>query len=133
MEFRRSVRRKSHINLTSLIDVIFLLIVFFMLTSKFSVSEVINLDLSGMENSDTASSGTSILIELEKDNKFKLLGEVYSMESLDLKLQDLLKENNKRDIVLMSRYGVTVQEVVTAMERIKFAGGENISLVQWGI
>lgn len=128
-EFTRQRKKRSGIILTSLIDIIFLLVVFFMLTSKFVKSEFLDVNLSTVEQGERSSSnGDAIVIYLSQGSKFLLSGEEYSLVQLQEKLGNLIKDNSEKDIVLVTKKGVTVQDTIWAMDKIKAAGGFNISL-----
>lgn len=135
MEFERSVKSRRRLNLTPLIDVIFLLIVFFLLTSEFATIENISLSVSAVEEGEDvmkSSADGSILVVLERGGVFVLDNERYDLSSLRSKLEGLILRNQGRDVVIKSTAEVSVQDVVTAMDQVKAAGGRNISLAQEG-
>ncbi len=135
MQFERSVRRNKGLNLTSLIDVIFLLVVFFMLTSKYISYQAINLNFlpDKKEEAEKLSVGVTLYIELLANNNFLLDGKKYRLNQLKTVINPIINKNNSLDdfsIILVSRKGVIVQEVVQAMDYIKSMGIKNISLVE---
>ena len=70
----RHYRKKPQLNLTPLIDVIFLLIVFFMLTSKFSLDKVIDAGLAPVSSASKKEEVNSdtVLVMLQENGDFKL-------------------------------------------------------------
>ena len=129
LTFERKHRSRRTINLTSLIDIIFLLVVFFMLTSKFVVSEIVDMSLSTIDsNASLAGDSDAVVISLLADNKFEIAGISYDISQLEGKLDYFLKDNKGLDIVIMSSQYNNVQDVMTTMDKIRRAGGYNISL-----
>jgi len=128
LNFDRSYKKnKRGINLTPLIDIIFLLVVFFMLTSKFVVSNIIELNIAKVEGGQSAK-GEAIVITLMPDNKFAIGGISYDIEQLQPRLERLLEKNKGQDIVIASNYKTTVQHIVEAMDSVRAAGGYNVSI-----
>ncbi len=131
MQFERNVRFKKEINLTPLIDVIFLLIVFFLLTSKFITTEVIDLNLSEIKDGEAVLvDDEAVIIMLEYGGKFTLDKQSYKIRMLRDKIKGLIINNKRKDVVIINNEGVNVQEMVAAIDQIKAAGGVNISLTQ---
>lgn len=129
-QFSRVQRRRKNLNLTSLIDVVFLLVLFFMLTSKFMVSEMLDMSLTTLEGGGEVSSSAAVVITLTGDGNFALAGQAYPLAELQTRVHQALESAGTEDIVLVSHKGVTVQQVVTVMDEIKQSGGRNISMAE---
>jgi biopolymer transport protein ExbD len=131
MEFARTCKKRKTVNLTSLIDVIFLLVMFFLLTSKFVTSEVVDLNLSTVQgNADVKTSQNSVEIILLKGEKFIIAQKRYDLSSLPSVISKTIQKDKTIPIVLISEKGVSVQNLVTAMDAIKMAGGLNVSIAE---
>lgn len=130
MEFERSINSKHQLNLTPLIDIIFLLIVFFMLTSKFALNESINLSIATASiGEEVVKDDESILILLHPDNRYTLDGNTHDISHLKHQLPDLLGAgNNEKNIFLLPKGNVTLQTIVSAMDYIQRLGGKNVTL-----
>lgn len=129
MEFARTRRKIKSLNLTSLIDILFLLVVFFMLTSEFVKSEMLSLSVSSVDNGKASvSTDEAIIVILAPDKKFIIAGKEYDVSLLRQIMGNLIKENKQKEIVLISKKYVTVQDLVFVMDEIKALGGNNISL-----
>jgi biopolymer transport protein ExbD len=119
------------LSLISLIDVLFLLVIFFLLSTKFIVSDALDLNLSTINGSTLASTaGDSVIVTVTTENKFLIEEKEYDQKQFQDKIKALLKGKKDRNIVLMSQEKVTVQNVVTAIDKIQASGGYNISLAR---
>lgn len=133
INFDRKSRRSKHIelNLTSLIDVLFLLVIFFLLTTRFVTSDSIDLSISTVTDAkkeDTAAN-TAIVITLLDNNRFTLGGATeYKIDEFSNQISQLFKNSPSKDVVLLSKTGVTVQNMVSVMDLLKNLGATNISL-----
>lgn len=110
-------KRIRRLSLTPLIDVVFLLLVFFMLASTFS--RFSTLELAG----GTASPGKTApqeiaLIRIHEDGKLDLNGTPIEAEMLTHKLNEFAESGGKK-AVLKLREGIKVQDVVELLERAK--------------
>jgi biopolymer transport protein ExbD len=129
MEFQRRTRRRSGIELTPLIDVVFQLLVFFLLTSSF-IQPSLRLELpqgAAMDEADT----TPILLEIDADGNLAIDGEGIRRNALQDELEKALADG--RDAVRLSgdrsmTYGIFVE----ALDAARAAGAAHFDLVHSG-
>ena len=81
MEFRRRKRGRSALELTPLIDVVFQLLVFFLLTASF-VQPSLRLDLPSGEASDEPDS-KPIMVEIDAAGTLRVDGDVVPRDGLE--------------------------------------------------
>ncbi len=118
-----SRRRKP--NLTPMIDVVFLLLVFFMLASRFGIDRALPLSVAG---SGGAYSGPPRLVELVADGLL-LNGIAVTPETLIDALAGLT-ETQDDAIILRARDGADLQAFVAVMDRLGAAGFSRLVLVE---
>ena len=118
----RPPRRPS---LTPMIDVVFLLLVFFMLASRFGLDAVLPLPLAG-GGSDFG--GQPRLVDVLPDG-LRLNGIARDAPALIRELR-LLVQAPSETIVLRSQDGVDVQRMVTVAELLRGAGFTSLVLVE---
>ena len=127
MEFEGRARIHSHLDIAPLIDVVFLLLVFFMLTSTFLVPEAIELELP-----ESASAGTTevtpITVSLDGRGRLALNGEPVEPENLRPALAALLEQHPDSAITLKSDAHTELQPLLRVMDEIRAAGGASIGL-----
>ncbi|MBU3729271.1 MAG: biopolymer transporter ExbD [Phycisphaerales bacterium] len=75
---------EASFDLTPMIDVIFLLIIFFMLSSQFASTEARPVDLPRESGMETALEGaeSKLLIDIDRDGAYSVMGEPVTLESL---------------------------------------------------
>lgn len=116
-------RRKP--SLTPMIDVVFLLLVFFMLASRFGSDAVVPLRLGGAAGADY--SGPPRLIDVLPDGQ-RLNGVDHALEEVVLALRGLT-DSGADTIVLRARDGAALQRVVTVVSALREAGFTAIAVV----
>lgn len=127
MDFEGRARIHSHLDIAPLIDIVFLLLVFFMLTSTFLTPEAIELELP---ESSTAivTEATPIIVSVDQAGRLALNGERIELEQLQAKIKPLLREDADSAITLKSDARTEVQQLLRVMDEIRAAGGSNIAL-----
>lgn len=127
MEFEGRARIHSHLDIAPLIDIVFLLLVFFMLTSTFLVPEAIELELPESSSSNVTEI-TPITVALNEAGELTLNGEAIALEQLKAAIEPLLKQDSDAPITLKSDAQSKVQQLLSVMDELRAAGGSNIAL-----
>ena len=139
MSSRRFINkpRKYHsMDLTPLIDVVFLLLIFFMVATNFSKfsSMDIKVPKSTVENKNTAIETIEVLLNSNKILNIRITtnGIVENQEvvenNLNQKITDLLKVSNNKNIILIADEVLDYGYIIKVMSILKEAGVEGISL-----
>lgn len=116
MRVEFAVRRRRRLSLTPLIDVIFLLLLFFMLSSTFTRFAEVEI-VAGRSGSASAAPRPDILIRLSADG-WTVNGMALPIAQAVAEL-DRLAEAGASSAVLLVRGEVTSQSLVSAVERIR--------------
>jgi len=127
MEFEGRARIHSHLDIAPLIDIVFLLLVFFMLTSTFLVPEAIELELPE-SSSAVITEITPITVALNAAGELALNGDAIPLEQLRTAIEPLIAENSDVAITLKSDAHTEVQQLLKVMDEIRAAGGSNVAL-----
>jgi len=119
MKFKREPREELELNLTPLIDVVFLLLIFFMVSTTFQKESEISLQLPRATDSDVSSPQDRIEIVISAAGRY-FINEQELVKSDVASLQNALFKvsGGKRDIPLTIRADAQAphQSVVTAMD-----------------
>jgi len=121
MELREGKKKSLVINLTSLIDVLFLLLIFFMVTTTFLSQPAIKLDLPTAKNSDTVRQ-SPVVISVDRGGRVFLNDEPMELELLGAALVRRLAESDSKVVVLKADTQVTHGAVIRVLDIVKGAG-----------
>lgn len=127
MEFEGRSKISKSLDLAPLIDVVFLLLVFFMLTSAFIVQESIDLNLPQAESAQTVEEAP-VIVSIQADGTIAVGSEPVNVDKLAGLLKQKIKDINEPRVTLRTDSKVEVQQMVTVMDKIREAGIRNISL-----
>ncbi|KON48001.1 ExbD/TolR family protein [Mariprofundus ferrooxydans] len=129
MQFEGMRRSGQAPNLTPLIDIVFLLLVFFLLTSHFVKDERIDIDLPQASSSDTPGDDKVLEITLSADNRIYLQGNQVTEQRLPMLLREKLVLQKNKQIRLRGDQGANLKHIVTIMDAARQAGASGIDLV----
>lgn len=125
MKFNRTKREELAINMTPLIDVVFLLLIFFMVTTTFSRETrlLVNLPEANAEAAESTPSQIEILVG--RDGSYSINGRALVNSRIETLIQGLEIESGgdrSLPILLIADAEATHQSVVTAMDGIGQSG-----------
>ena len=123
----RPGRRRALISLTPLIDVVFILLVFFMLASSFLDWRAIDLSAPGRATTGTSMEGT-LLIEIRPEG-LRLSGETVSLERLGSRVAERVSERPDQRVLVQPEPGVSLQQAVQVLDRLEVSGVTRMSLI----
>lgn len=127
MEFERSRKRVAEINLTALIDIVFHLMVFVMLTTSFVVAESMELSLPGARAKPAADS-KALQIQINSDGTAMLGDRVLRLNELNVPLGRSLGTAPETPVAIFTTPGVSVQQLVAVMDVVYLVGGRNVQV-----
>ncbi|MBX2853501.1 MAG: biopolymer transporter ExbD [Rhodobacteraceae bacterium] len=123
-------RRRTRISLTPLIDVVFILLVFFMLASSFLDWRSISLTSTAAASSGGGAEG-ALLVDVGPET-VRLAGEALSSPELTARIGKVLAAKPEQRVLLRPRGGVDMQRLVTVLDRLRALGAQDIALMPDG-
>jgi biopolymer transport protein ExbD len=110
-------KKSLNLSLTPLIDVVFLLLIFFMLASTFSRFSSLPLSVnSGQSQSETLKK--FILIRIQKEGEVEINGQKVRLEDLIKVIDGLVVEEGMK-LFIKPLEGTTVQQLVSVMQKAR--------------
>jgi len=121
LDLRPHARRKPVLNITSLIDVLFLMLIFFMVSSTFVEHPAIKLDLPQAASADNVRTDT-LTLSITPDGALYLNDEPTTMAALGPALSEAVAENAELALILKADQTVDYGVVIKAIDEAKQAG-----------
>jgi len=118
-------RRAHKPSLTPMIDVVFLLLVFFMLASQFGRNTALPLSMAG---GDASYSGPPRLVEIGAVT-LRLNGIALSVEDLPEQLRSMMDRDDAM-IILRGNEGTTLQRLIDVAEVLQQSGFTRLTVVE---
>jgi biopolymer transport protein ExbD len=125
-----SAVEEVEINLTPLIDVVFLLLIFFMVSTTFDTTSQLKINLPEASENRVSKAANPVNLMIDARGRFFINSRELSSrksEALLFALQSVTKGNNP-PIVIQSDAGSPVQSLVTAMDVVARLGLNKVSI-----
>lgn len=121
MQFSEKPKRRVIISITSLIDVMFLLLIFFMVTSTFLEQPGMKLDLPSAQSAETTVTRKLVLF-INADNIMVFGGRTVPVDSLEALMREAAANSEDGTLVLKADKTVQHGTVIRVMDAAKRAG-----------
>ena len=121
MEFKTKKKKGTIINITSLIDVLFLLLIFMMVSSTFMEEPGIKLDLPETQSAPSVKKSEYIL-SVKSDGSLFLNEKSLSLDELAENLKITLDEMKDESLILKGDTNIPYGQVVKIMDIVKKSG-----------
>jgi len=128
MKFPHLNKKSARFDLTPLIDVVFLLLIFFMLTTTFvNLENRVKVNLPSGDFA-AAESSENIIVTITENNTIYFNGKLIDPLKLTESVAAEIKEEPERTVVLEADTNVLHGKVIRVMDLIKKGGAERIAI-----
>ena len=129
MKFYSNKERALNIEITPLIDIVFLLVIFFVVTSKIDTNQYLSLDLPVSNSFSSTINNTEQNIILLETGVLVINNQEFSIEDLDQLLAGVLATYSQSEIVVLSIENRAFHEwVIALMDGLQQLGFQNIQI-----
>jgi biopolymer transport protein ExbD len=132
MHFERTERRAKQVQLTALVDVVFQLVIFFMLTTSFVQIHSLELSLPGKKSGGNAAEGaTPILLDVASNGDLYWQRSLVHPTTLRARLSETMASDKAARVLVRSGESVSVQKLVSVLDQVYLAGVKNVAVDKW--
>lgn len=129
MKFYKDKERVLSVEITPLIDIVFLLVIFFVVTSKIETNQYLTLDLPESESFASSLSNNSQNIILLETGVFIVNNQEFTMSDIDKLLAGVGSSFSKSEAVVLSIESKAFHEwVINLMDGLQALGFQNIQI-----
>ncbi len=129
MQLKNSQRKHTLVSLTPLIDVVFILLIFFMLASSFAEWQFIDLGVGKVDTMRIDSRSTST-IKLITNETFALNGKEMEISEIVSVVRERCRININHPIIIQPLEEVSLQSLVSVLDQINEFADVNVSLAK---
>ena len=115
MDFKTSNKITPNFNMSSMTDVVFLLLIFFMIASTLA-KNLNTIDVELPQAKGKSENRENVSVSIDSKNRFYIDGEFVRKNDINNKLITKLSKSNKRVIILRSDNKVPIKEIVYVMD-----------------
>jgi biopolymer transport protein ExbD len=131
VKFRKQRKELVQLNLTPLIDVVFLLLIFFMVSTSFTRENQLQINLPEASAEEVSSVTQGLTLTIQENGTYALNGRVLSSNSIDIIKEALLAESQgefDQSLLLVADANASHQSVVRAMDAAGQLGFVNLRI-----
>jgi len=121
-------RKPLELGITPLIDIVFLLLLFFMLTSRFVLQEGIEVQLPETDKSHSVSSREMNIIYINTDGSLFFLGERRTFDQMDKFLVGRSDQFAGSSFEILSDRRAPIQTMVSLLEMLRERGAGKVTI-----
>ena len=127
--YQKEEKELISINITPLIDIVFLLLVFFMLATSFIQKSTIEVNLSSGKTVEIENQKNTVVLILNKKGQVYLNKKLINISNIRNEITNIIEKNPKHKILIKSHKKIAVQKVIRLIEEVRLAGTDNIKLI----
>ena len=128
MEFARTTRKLRAISMVSLIDIIFTVILFFIVAGHMEKFSIIPVELPMADSGQKLDEGPVVVL-LGHYGEVIINDELYTDDKIAAELSRQFNINPDRIVTIKADAQMEANKLVDFLEKIRAAGGKNLSLV----
>lgn len=128
LSFDTARRRPRRIVLIPMIDVTFMLVLFFLIGGQLQTVTIVNVDLPVAESGKLLDEGP-VQVVLGKYDEILINDILFDQAAATLEMKRQLEVNGERIITIKADANSSANRLVAFMEMIRTAGGKNISVI----
>lgn len=127
MEFERKRRMTAHLDIAPLVDVVFLLLLFFLLTSEFVKAPGMKIELPKAATA-RPQDVQDIVVAMSQYGEIMVNGVYAKMDDLPSRFNELFESGSRRIVIIKADRALAVQPVVAVMDIARKAGAEGVTI-----
>lgn len=118
MKLFEQTQKRTHINLTALVDVLFLLIIFFSVSTRFTNQQAIDVDLPETKTSSTISTTEKLVILMRDEDEVFLNGQLFKWNRVEAEISKEVY-NRKEKVILNIDKRIRHGKVIELLDILK--------------
>jgi biopolymer transport protein ExbD len=127
MRYREKTDFAQALDISPLIDIVFILLIFFMVTTTFVKDMKLELERPGAASATMANS-KAIRLYIDSQGETYLDGEPIRLWLIQSKLRDLLKASPGANVLVVTDIGVPAGKLVEVVDQARLAGAQGVGV-----
>ena len=129
MKFYKNSQRSLSVEITPLIDIVFLLVIFFVVTSKIETNQYLTLDLPRSDSFSSSLVNNSQNIILLESGVFVVNNQEFTMADIDKLLAGVAATFSREEVIVLSIEKKVFHEwIISLMDGLQALGFQNIQI-----
>jgi biopolymer transport protein ExbD len=127
MKFRRKKEQISDVDMSPLIDMVFILLIFFMVSSTFVKDMKLDLERPGASSASRASSKV-IRVYIDNTGETYVDGQPVKTWAIQGKLRDMLRASTEKSVLVVTDDTIAVEKLIDVVDQCRLSGAKDVAV-----
>ncbi|MDQ1244445.1 MAG: biopolymer transport protein ExbD [Campylobacterota bacterium] len=127
MKFRKKRNEEMGVDMSPLIDMVFILLIFFMVSSTFVKDMKLDLTRPGASSAQKASSKVA-RVYIDKAGETYIDGQSVKVWAIQGKIRDMLRTSTEKTVLVITDESVAVERLIEVVDQCKMAGANDVAV-----
>jgi biopolymer transport protein ExbD len=127
MKFRRKKEQISDVDMSPLIDMVFILLIFFMVSSTFVKDMKLDLERPGASSASRASSKV-IRVYIDNTGETYVDGQPVKTWAIQGKLRDMLRASTEKSVLVVTDDSIAVEKLIDVVDQCRLSGAKDVAV-----
>jgi biopolymer transport protein ExbD len=127
MKFRRKKEQVSDVDMSPLIDMVFILLIFFMVSSTFVKDMKLDLERPGASSASRASSKV-IRVYIDNTGETYVDGQPVKTWAIQGKLRDMLRASTEKSVLVVTDDSIAVEKLIDVVDQCRLSGAKDVAV-----
>lgn len=127
MRFRQRKSQEIGVDMSPLIDMVFILLIFFMVSSTFVKDMKLDLNRPGASSASKASSKV-IRVYIDKAGDTYVDAQPVKIWAIQGKLRDMLRASAERSVLVVTDDGIEVNKLIEVVDQCRMGGAKDVAV-----
>lgn len=127
MARRHAQQEDAEINITPLLDIVFIMLIFFIVTTSFTKETGAEIEKPIAESAENRPRG-NILIGIKSNDEIWIAKNIIELREVRTRVERAAKENPESSVVIIADKGSRIGMVTEVMDQVKLAGIQRVSV-----
>lgn len=127
MARRHAKKDEADINITPMLDIVFIMLIFFIVTTSFTKETGADITKPSAESTENKPRG-NILVGIRSNGDIWMNGGEIDLRQVRTMVERAVAENPEGEVVVIADRGTKTSDLVKVMDQIKLAGFEKLTI-----
>ena len=127
MRFRERKNEEMGVDMSPLIDMVFILLIFFMVSATFVKDMKLDLNRPGASSAQKASSKVT-RVYIDKTGETYIDGQSVKVWAIQGKLRDILRTATEKSILVITDETIAVDKLIEVVDQCRMAGASDVAV-----
>ena len=127
MRLRKRKNEEASVDMSPLIDMVFILLIFFMVSSTFVKDMKLDLNRPGASSAQKASSKV-IRVYIDKTGETYVDNQPVKVWAIQGKLRDLLRASTEKSVLVVTDDAIAVEKLIDVVDQCRNAGAKDVAV-----